>query len=345
VKDLGLLDAVLDPSRFSGIPYWTKRACLQKSIASKVLDSQAILEHAYGLNAYWQSFRGQEAGDAYVRGSSKHICQTSVWHRLLKHAEAEGGQFGEEHSTGTPAKKHKAVADEGQLAIAKPLWPPPLIPESRSCCSSIAAVSQCKIFDAYELLTEVGHGTFGTCYKAKQKSTGCIAVAKVTRSGDMHHMIPFTEHYLQKMCECPNAVAILDVYWSPYYSIILMELCGESLRSLCDRREAAFGDKPVAAIFRDVARGAAHMHEKNVMHRDLHVGNILVDNAIKPQGQIQRNEFKVAKIADFGKAIEFLSAESPGSTFKGTGTCGAADVIPPRNLVQKRHRVGNQTCR
>ena len=38
VKELGLSDAVVDPSKFSGIPYWTRRACLKFPRASNAYD-------------------------------------------------------------------------------------------------------------------------------------------------------------------------------------------------------------------------------------------------------------------------------------------------------------------
>ena len=101
------------------------------------------------------------------------------------------------------------------------------------------------------------------------------------------------------------------------------------MRALCGRRKAAFGAKPVALIFADISRGVAHMHDKKVLHRDLHVGNILVDNKIKRNGEIQVHELKATKIADFGKAIEFGTAASPGTYLKGTATCGVPEIIPP----------------
>jgi serine/threonine protein kinase len=182
----------------------------------------------------------------------------------------------------------------------------------------------------------VGKGSLGICFKAEHKTSGNVAVVKVTRSDDMKRMIPFTEHYLQRICRSQNIVEILDFYWSPYYSAILMELCGESLRALRERRQADFGVKPVALIFAGISRGLAHMHGKKILHRDLHLGNILVQNQIEPYGDVQDYQLQATKIADFGKAIEFdTSATSPCKSLKATATCGAAHILPPEVWFRK----------
>ena len=77
------------------------------------------------------------------------------------------------------------------------------------------------------------------------------------------------------------------------------------------------------------------MHDKNVLHRDLHVGNILVDNQTKPKGEVQDHQLKAAKIADFGKAIEFDTSRSLGKFLKATATCGAPYIIPPEVWFRK----------
>ena len=347
VLELGLLDAVVPACRFSGIPYWTNRACLKFPRCSKVYDVKSVLAAAWGVNAYWQSAKGEGAKktNANGRGSSTNIAKGSDWDILNKHAEALGKSFeGTLDSQSPSCKKQKVLSERESSTLSTLSWPEPLVDVSRLSCSGITALSQSPIVEDYALISEVGSGSFGTCYKAKHKTIGNLAVAKVSRSGDMNRMIPFTEHYLQRMCESRHTVPIFGVYWSPYYSVILMEFCGESLRALCGRRKAAFGDKPVALIFADISRGVAHMHEKKVLHRDLHVGNILVDNNIKRNGEIQLHELKATKIADFGKAIEFGTAASPGTHFKGTATCGVPEIIPPevwfRSGIEWARNVG-----
>jgi serine/threonine protein kinase len=353
VQELGLLDAVLDPNKFSGIPYWTKRSCLKYPRSSKVYDVKSVLDTAWGVNAYWQSARNEDekVKNANERGSSTNIAEGSDWDILKKHVENLGKPLTYTPQQESPSSEKPEVPAVRQSSSLSTLsWPELLVGASRSSCPSITAVSQSSIFKNYALISEVGKGSFGICYKAKHMTTGHVAVVKVTRSDDMNRIIPFTEHYLQRICGSTNTVAIFDVYWSPYYSAILMELCGESLRALCNRRQAAFGDKPVASMFGDISRGLAHMHDKKVLHRDLHVGNILVDNTIKPKGEVKEHQLKAAKIADFGKAIEFDTSSSPGKFLKATATCGAPYIIPPevwfRNgtVWGKRMRGQNGPC-
>jgi serine/threonine protein kinase len=332
IQELGLLDAVVHPSKFSGIPYWTKRSCLKYPRSSKVYDVKSVLEDAWAVNAFWQSSKDAGVEDANERGSSTNIAEGSDWDILRRHAELLGKPLTYTPQQRSPSSEKQVFVSAGsQRPSLSPLpWPEPLVCASRSSCPSITAVSQSSIAKSYDLIAEVGKGSFGICFKAEHKTSGNVAVVKVTRSDNMKRMIPFTEHYLQRICGSQNIVEIFDFYWSPYYSAILMEMCGESLRALRERRQAAFGVKPVALIFAGISRGLAHMHGKKILHRDLHVGNILVQNQIEPYGDVQDHQLQATKIADFGKAIEFdTSATSPCKTLKATATCGAAHIIPP----------------
>jgi serine/threonine protein kinase len=172
-------------------------------------------------------------------------------------------------------------------------------------------------------------------YEARNKVTDYIVVAKIMRSDCPKSPLAVMEHSLQKLSASTNAVELFDVYWSPYYAVFLMERCTESLRDLCRRREVAFGDKPVGAIFYDLLRGLAHMHGKGVLHRDLHSGNSLVNNSIGNVGDVVREQLQCTKIVDFGKAFLFASASSPELYTMGTATCGALEVVPPEIWFRK----------
>ena len=83
VRTWGLLSAIAPPYYFSGVPYYTKHAALQKS-EHPGWDAKLLLNTAYGVNAFWQSARSKTEEDALQRGSYKTLMDESLWWQLLQ---------------------------------------------------------------------------------------------------------------------------------------------------------------------------------------------------------------------------------------------------------------------
>ena len=123
VLELGLLDAVVPACRFSGIPYWTKRACMKFPRCSKVYDVKSVLAAAWGANVYWQFAKGEGAKktNANGRGSSTNIAKGSDWDILNKHAEALGKSFEDTLNIQSPSCKKQKVLSERESSTLSTL--------------------------------------------------------------------------------------------------------------------------------------------------------------------------------------------------------------------------------
>ncbi|PFH32695.1 hypothetical protein BESB_013070 [Besnoitia besnoiti] len=93
-------------------------------------------------------------------------------------------------------------------------------------------------------------------------------------------------------------------------------------------------------IFRDVAKGMAHVHSRHILHRDLKLSNILLDgDTAKASPPTRRHAPPEHSVADFGVATAFVANDSPsvlalfGNVFyaapevlRGDGFYPASDV-------------------
>jgi serine/threonine protein kinase len=181
-------------------------------------------------------------------------------------------------------------------------------------------------FEHYELVTgedgkpvELGRGAMGVTYKALDVDLRCPVTLKVISEqylGEESARLRFLrEARAAASVRHPNVASVLHLGRtgsSYFYTMEFVE--GETLEHLI-RRSGRVEVKLTLEIATQVAAGLAAVHEKNLVHRDIKPGNIMV--RLKVDGSI------TAKIIDLGlaKAINEPSGQTAISTpggFVGT---------------------------
>lgn len=97
----------------------------------------------------------------------------------------------------------------------------------------------------------------------------------------------------------PNVVKFFESLVTDKHHLFVMELCqgGDLLQYLRRRRKI---DEPLAKhLFRQIICGLGYIHQLNIIHRDIKLENILIDN----EG--------VVKIADFGVSLQLKTQLDP----------------------------------
>ena len=89
-----------------------------------------------------------------------------------------------------------------------------------------------------------------------------------------------------------NVIELLDVFDTPTYVFLVFELCvnGELFDHL--EREERFSEKKARRIMKQVFEALKHCHSKGVIHRDIKMENILLDE----DQNIKLTDFGFAKI-------------------------------------------------
>lgn len=168
-----------------------------------------------------------------------------------------------------------------------------------------------QMFDQFELVRVAGRGSVGDVWQAEDTKLDCYRAVKI-----LHPSLAANPEVVEAFFEQARAQArlqhtnILQVYsvgrqgGAPFYVAEWVD--GESL----DQRIVADGPlPPIVAwdVLRQVVSGLAYALEHNVVHRDLHPGNLLLETARK---DVSDRRARV-KIKDFGLAA-ILDAPAQG---------------------------------
>ncbi|KAI4150623.1 MAG: hypothetical protein LQ340_003974 [Diploschistes diacapsis] len=168
----------------------------------------------------------------------------------------------------------------------------------------------------YQLLEELGSGSFGIVYKAIEKATGEIVAIK-------HIDLETSEEDIQEIqgeinvlrtCASPFVTQYKTSFLRGYKLWIVMEfLGGGSCQDLL--KPGPFNESHIAIICRELLLGLDYLHREGKIHRDIKAANVLLAQSGK------------VKLADFGVAAQLSNIKSMRNTFVGTPFWMAPEVI------------------
>uniref|UniRef100_UPI00358FEEA1 serine/threonine-protein kinase TAO1-like isoform X1 n=2 Tax=Myxine glutinosa TaxID=7769 RepID=UPI00358FEEA1 len=164
-------------------------------------------------------------------------------------------------------------------------------------------------------LKEIGHGSFGAVYFARNVHTSeVVAIKKMSYNGKQSNEkwqdIIKEVKFLTKL-KHPNVIEYKGCYLRENTAWMIMEYCLGSASDLLEVHKKPLQEQEIAAITHGALQGLTFLHSHNMIHRDVKAGNILLTEP----GQV--------KLADFGSA----SITSPANSFVGTPYWMAPEVI------------------
>uniref|UniRef100_A0A671N8L9 non-specific serine/threonine protein kinase n=1 Tax=Sinocyclocheilus anshuiensis TaxID=1608454 RepID=A0A671N8L9_9TELE len=168
-------------------------------------------------------------------------------------------------------------------------------------------------------LREIGHGSFGAVYFARDVRTlEVVAIKKMSYSGKQSNEkwqdIIKEVKFLQRI-KHPNSIEYKGCYLREHTAWVRNPTqLARPLQTnffLPTVHKKPLQEMEIAAITHGALQGLAYLHSHNMIHRDIKAGNILLTEP----GQV--------KLADFGSA----SIASPANSFVGTPYWMAPEVI------------------
>ena len=169
--------------------------------------------------------------------------------------------------------------------------------------------------EQFEFLSEIGKGGFGKVHLAKFKETGELCAYKEIfekrlEGRQFRHYID--EALTMSKCHNPFVLELFGFTIQPPYAIITPYMKGGSLSELFAKKKVKLSPTDKTIIAMGIAYGMHHVNGKNIYHRDLKSGNVLLD------------ENKYPKICDFG-----IARLAIGDTNHLTGKIGTPISMAP----------------
>mmetsp|Transcript_79835 Transcript_79835/g.248112 ORF Transcript_79835/g.248112 Transcript_79835/m.248112 type:complete len:584 (+) Transcript_79835:71-1822(+) len=183
--------------------------------------------------------------------------------------------------------------------------------------STLAQVKTGNLHQNYELLDELGSGSFGVVHKARDiRSKGvvkadyvaCKTIPKKKVSDPQKIKAEFN---VLRQLDHAHICKAYECYEDRRNIYLVMDICtgGTLLEALCKRRK--FTESDAANVMRQILSALAYLHQSNFVFRDLKTENIMF---AKP---VQQGDVGNVKLIDFGLCCPF---ERGTKIMKAAGT-------------------------
>ena len=171
----------------------------------------------------------------------------------------------------------------------------------------------------FNVMEKLGQGAYGWVYKALDKKTGDLVAIKAiplnTEHDQDNRKLASELHILSKLRNIPGIISYLGSYLTEHELWVVLEFCDAgSIGELVTDSNLALNESHLAACILPVVQALYHIHNENIIHRDIKGENILVLS----EGTV--------KLADFGVAC-MSNGNSKRNSVQGSPYWMAPELI------------------
>ena len=176
-------------------------------------------------------------------------------------------------------------------------------------------------FESFQLLEELGSGSFGIVYRVQKKNTSeifamkCLSKASLKKQRQLKYAI--SECKIMKILKHPFVLNMHYAFQTAQSLYMILELCpnGDLLGQI--EKYGKLNEDVTSFYIAEILLAIEYLHSLDIVYRDLKPANILLDS----EGHI--------KLADFGLAKEDIK-NTPAMTVAGTPA-----YLPPEIVEQR----------
>ncbi|KAL0262228.1 Protein kinase [Diplodia seriata] len=248
----------------------------------------------------------------------------------------------------TGAPKSDAVK-AAEAALTKKEDPPPARKEVRMSAMSEGevmaklreVVSKEKPLESYNKQKKIGQGASGSVYVARIRESAPsptarrvlaengpraqVAIKQMDLRNQPRKELIVNEIIVMKDSVHPNIVNFLDAFLQEESSelwVVMEFMEGGALTDVIDNNPSISEDQ-ISTICLETCKGLEHLHNQNIIHRDIKSDNVLLDG----RGNV--------KITDFGFCAKLTEQRSKRATMVGTPYWMAPEVVKQKEYGSK----------
>ncbi|CAK81237.1 unnamed protein product (macronuclear) [Paramecium tetraurelia] len=189
----------------------------------------------------------------------------------------------------------------------------------------------------YTFLKELGKGAFGQVFSAKVDKTSdlvaikCVPKAKLSEHRGIVGQLLDSEIEVLRQINSEHVIKFIDFFQSENQCYIVLEFCNSGdFEQLWIKRGKKIPENEVIAYMKQVLAGMQALHEKNVLHRDLKLPNILIHNS-------------TLKIADLGFCKQLKDQNQHEHLFLGSLGNMAPEIVEqkPYGMAADMFSIGS----
>ncbi|KAH8733192.1 serine/threonine-protein kinase-like protein CLA4 [Phaeosphaeriaceae sp. PMI808] len=248
--------------------------------------------------------------------------------------------------TGAPVSD--AVKKAEQALTAKPKEETPRkearmssMSESEVMAKLREVVSKEKPLESYNKQKKIGQGASGSVYVARIRESANspmarrilqengpraqVAIKQMDLRNQPRKELIVNEIIVMKDSKHPNIVNFLDAFLQEEQSelwVVMEFMEGGALTDVIDNNQNISEDQ-IATICHETCKGLEHLHNQNIIHRDIKSDNVLLDG----RGNV--------KITDFGFCAKLTEQRSKRATMVGTPYWMAPEVVKQKEYGNK----------
>lgn len=184
---------------------------------------------------------------------------------------------------------------------------------------------------------ELGRGSMGVVYLARQPSLGRLVALKVVRSGPAAGSREYARWLREgrsfSMLRHENVVRLHDVGEAGGWLYLVLEFIPGG--TLNDRLDVPYSPRDAAWLLAAIADAVEAIHRAGLLHLDLKPSNILMDAppGVPPARAIPR-------VGDFGLAYRWDDPDATSNTIGPAGPVGTPRYMAPEQVGADRDRLG-----